>query len=339
MFDFPILVADIGGTNARFALVQDAHSMPILNTTTQVADHQDIGAAIDDAVLSKTSHQPKTIILAIAGPLDGDAPRLTNADWSFSPDALIERFELETVVIMNDFAAQALATIAIDGEHLITIAEGENLDDGPKVVVGPGTGLGVASIVQANGKWIILPSEGGHMDLGPRSEREFQIWPNLKKKNGRMEAELAISGQGIENLYQAIKVTDEDTAPSKPTLAADITQAAIENSDPAAVEAVELFFTMLGRFCGDLALLTLARGGVYIAGGIGVQLAEQFSSGPFLAAYRDKMPMQAIVESIGVQLIVHPNAALEGMIAFARAPEMCVLDAAIIVHANENANG
>ncbi|MBL4890549.1 MAG: glucokinase [Rhizobiaceae bacterium] len=333
MFDFPILVADIGGTNVRFALVQEAHSLPILNTTASVADYENIGEAIDEVVLAKTSHLPKTIILAIAGPLEGETIKLTNADWHFSPKELIERFNLETIVMMNDFAAQALATIAIDAEHLIAIGNGTIEPDKPKIVVGPGTGLGVANIVRSNGQWIILPGEGGHTDLGPRSEREFQIWPNLTKDQGRMTAELAISGPGIENLYSAIKFTDEGK--NDKLSASDITQAALEKSDPAATEAVSLFFTFLGRLCGDLALLTLAQGGVYIAGGIAAKLAEQIADGPFLDAFQDKSPNSAIVRSIGVQVITHPLAALEGMIAYVRAPEMCVLDAAIVVHRQE----
>ena len=333
MFDFPILVADIGGTNARFALVQDAHSLPVLNSTASVKDFKSIGDAIDEVVLAKTSLLPKTIILAIAGPLEREKIKLTNADWTFSPKDLIERFNLETAVIMNDFSAQALATIAIDAEHLIEIGEGRIDPDKPKVVVGPGTGLGVASIVRAEGKWIILASEGGHTDLGPRSEREFQIWPNLKKDQGRMTAELAISGPGIENLYRAIKITDGGK--SADLSAANISQAALEKSDPAAEEAVSLFFTLLGRLCGDLALTMLAQGGVYIAGGIAAKLADQIASGPFLEAYQDKSPNSAIVRSIGVQVITHPLAALEGMIAYARAPEMCLLDAAIVVHRQE----
>lgn len=333
MFDFPILVADIGGTNVRFALIQDVHSLPVLNSSAAVADYENIGDAIDAVVLAKTSHLPKTIILAIAGPLEREEIKLTNADWHFSPNGLIERFNLETIVIMNDFAAQALATIAIDAEHLIAIGEGTIEPDRPKVVVGPGTGLGVANIVRSDGKWIILPGEGGHTDLGPRSEREFQIWPKLRKDQGRMTAELAVSGPGIENLYRAIKITDDGE--SVELSAADITKAALEKSDPAAVEAVSLFFTFLGRICGDFALTTLAQGGVYIAGGIAAKLADQIATGPFLDAYQDKSPNSAIVRSIGVQVITHPLAALEGMIAYARAPEMCVLDAAIVVHRQE----
>lgn len=333
MFDFPVLVADIGGTNARFALVQDVHSVPILNTSASVADYENIGDAIDDVVLAKTSHLPKTIILAVAGPLEGEEIKLTNADWHFSPEALVERFDLETIVIMNDFAAQALATIAIDAEHLICISDGGIEDNKPKVVVGPGTGLGVANIVRADGKWIILPGEGGHTDLGPRSEREFQIWPNLKKDEGRMTAERAISGPGIENLYRAIKITD--SGQDSDLLAAEITQAALDGSDPAAIEAVALFFTFLGRLCSDLALTTLAQGGVYIAGGVAAKLVEQIATSPFLEAYHDKSPNSAIVRAIAVQVITHPLAALEGMIAYARAPEMCVLDAAIVVHKYE----
>lgn len=333
MFDFPILVADIGGTNARFALVQDVHSLPILNSSAAVTDYENIGDAIDEVVLAKTSHIPKTIILAIAGPLESEEIRLTNADWHFSPKELIEQFDLETIVIMNDFAAQALATIAIETEHLMAIGEGTIEPNKPKVVVGPGTGLGVANIVRSDDKWLILPGEGGHTDLGPRTEREFQIWPKLQKDQGRMTAELATSGPGIENIYRAIKITDGGE--NNNFSATEITQAALEKSDPAAVEAVSLFFTFLGRLCGDFALTTLARGGVYIAGGIAAKLADQFAVGPFLDAFQDKSPNSAIVRSIGVQVITHPLAALEGMIAYARAPEMCVLDAAIVVHRPE----
>jgi len=142
-----------------------------------------------------------------------------------------------------------------------------------------------------------------------------------------MSAELALSGRGIENLYRALCRLEEK--PQSLTSAEQITSAAIARQDKIAAETLDHFLTILGRVAGDLPLLTMARGGIYIAGGIAAKLAPRFNDGPFLAACQDKAPHSALVTNIGVQVITHPTAGLEGLIAYARAPQLFELEAVV----------
>ncbi|MFZ1815527.1 MAG: glucokinase [Rhizobiaceae bacterium] len=326
-FEFPVLVGDIGGTNARFAIVKDAKSPAIPLDPVRLADFPSIEVALRDAVISRTSLVPRTMMLAIATPLVGSTYRLTNADWVIDPAAMIAAFALERLVLMNDFAAQGLAATALKGEHLAAIGRGRALDNHARVAIGPGTGLGIALILPVNGKWAVIPGEGGHIDLGPRTAEEVSIWEHLKKENGRMSAENALSGRGLENLYQAIVAWHGGTQTS--LAASEISARALSGNDPAAREAAELFLTLLARVAGDMALLTLAHGGIYIAGGIASKMLPMIDHARFRANFEDKAPHQAILKSIPINIITHPTAALEGLAAFVRDPDLFSLESAI----------
>ncbi len=185
-------------------------------------------------------------------------------------------------------------------------------------MLGAGTGLGIAQLVNVGGKWTVISGEGGHVDLGPRTQREFAIWPHLAKQQGRMSAEEALSGRGMENLFEAICAADGIDS-GKPAAAA-ISAMAADNSNPQAVEAVALFFTLLARLAGDMALLTLSRGGIYLAGGIAQKLMPLLDKARFRADFEDKAPHQAIMRGIPVMVMTHPTAALEGLAAWVRQP-------------------
>lgn len=317
-FRFPVLVGDIGGTNARFALVRSA-DVPIEPfPPVKLRDHQSIEDAILTAVPGIGAVAPASMVLAIATPLVGERFRLTNADWVIDPAEMIRRFNLEQVVLMNDFAAQGLAALSLGGTHLHPVGKGTVLDGHPKAVLGAGTGLGIAQIVKVDGKWVIIPGEGGHIDIGPRTDREFAIWPHLIKQEGRMSAEEALSGRGIENLYQAI--CSLDGVGRRLHDAAEISARAVSGEDVQAVEAIQLFVALAARIAGDLALLTLARGGIYIGGGIAQKLVTAIDTAHFRHEFENKAPHQAILGSIAVNIVVHPMAALEGLAALVRDP-------------------
>jgi glucokinase len=325
-FAFPVLIGDIGGTNARFAIVPDKAQAPVRFEPVQLSHFSQIGDAIRHATAGHALLKPRTTVLAIATPLVGERFRLTNAEWIIDPMAMIQEFGLEEVALMNDFAAQGLAALALQKEHLSQIGEGRIVEGHPKAVVGAGTGLGIAQIVRIEGRWAIISGEGGHVDLGPRSQREFAIWPHLAKIEGRMSAEEALSGRGIENLYSALCAADGVT----PVIAdaAGISAAALSRSDPRAGEAIDLFFTLLGRVAGDMALLTLARGGVYLAGGIAQKLLPAIDPSRFRAAFTDKAPHRAILSEIPVMVMTHPTAALEGLSAWVSKPDEFSLEGA-----------
>lgn len=325
-FHFPVLIGDIGGTNARFAIVPDAASPAERFEPLKLSGFARIEDAIDD-VLRRTATRPATTLMAIATPLVGESFRLTNADWTIDPRQLIPGYGLKEVVLMNDFAAQGLAALALGPDHLARIGRGEIQQGHPKAVLGAGTGLGIAQLVEVAGKWTVISGEGGHVDLGPRTPREFAIWPHLAKQQGRMSAEEALSGRGIENLYNAIRLCDGVADGGRPS-AADISQMAMTAGDARAREAVALFFTLLARVAGDMALLTLARGGVYLAGGIAHKLMPALDPAKFRADFEDKAPHQGIMADIPVMVMTHPTAALEGLSAWVRQPDRYSLEGA-----------
>jgi len=182
----PVLIGDIGGTNARFAIVPDATSPVIEFPIVQTKDFPTIDDAIAKAVLSTSPVKPKSIIVAIAGPVDGDEIKLTNSPWVVRPRTLIGELGFGDVVVLNDFEAQALAVVALGPAHLEKIGGGESEKDAARLVLGPGTGLGVAGLIHSAGRWIPVPGEGGHMDIGPRTPRDFQVFPHIEKLDGRI---------------------------------------------------------------------------------------------------------------------------------------------------------
>jgi glucokinase len=315
---FPVLIGDIGGTNARFGIVE-APGLPMTRfDPVRIADF----ASIEDALrrlVKSMPRQPKSMTLAIATPLVGDRMRLTNGDWVIDPASLIAQFGLDGVVLMNDFAAQALAALALDPGHVTAAGGAPVLARAPKVVIGPGTGLGIAFLVNVAERWAIIPGEGGHVDLGPRSQREMTIWPHLEKSAGRMSAENALSGRGLENLFRAI--CKADGLPPRPANASEISQHAVDGSNAQAAEAVELFLRLLARVAGDMALLTLARGGVYIGGGIGARFTRQIATPSFRSEFEDKSPHEAILKTIPLFVLTHPTGALDGLNAFVQHPD------------------
>lgn len=321
-WSYPVVVADIGGTNARFALIEapDATTPPAGIVPTR--DFPGIAEAMDAAVLSATSLRPRTALIAVAGPIRGDRIPLTNAPWTIEPRALIEDFGLETVILVNDFEAQALALPDLDGASLRQIGGDAPLPEAPKAVVGPGTGLGVGALFRAMDRWIPVPGEGGHVELGPVTAEEYRLWPHIPRQGtgdtARVSAEHLLSGAGLVRLTRACAAADgtrtDFSSPQEIVAAADA-------GDALARTALSHFSRALGRIAGDMALVFMARGGVYLAGGIPPHILPYLADGSFRAAFEAKAPHEAIMARIPVYVIHHPQPALVGLAAFARDPD------------------
>lgn len=315
---FPILIGDIGGTNARFAILVDTYAEPKEFPIVQTADFKSIDDAIQASILDRTSVQPRSAVLAVAGPVDGDEIELTNCDWVVRPKVMFETLGLSDIVVVNDFEAQALAVVALGEEHMEKIGSGQPERSGSRVVLGPGTGLGVAGLIHACHRWIPVPGEGGHMDLGPRSPRDFEVFPHIETIEGRISGEQILCGRGLVNVYRA--VARADGVKPRFSTPAEITGAALEKSDGLAEEALDLFVTCLGRTAGDLALVFMSRGGVYLTGGIAQKIVPALKAGNFREAFEDKAPHRQLLKSMPVYVITHPLAALAGLAAYARTP-------------------
>jgi len=321
---FPTLIGDIGGTNARFALVPDETGRVIRFPTVLTADF----ATIDDAIAAVLPPDvtPHSAVLALAGPIQGDRVPLTNCHWVVEPKRMIARFGIDEVILLNDFEALSLSLPALAGDDLVSIGSGAPLANAAQVVVGPGTGLGAAALIHANGAWLPVPGEGGHIDLAPVSARDFEIWPHIERPHqqtdpfARIEGETLLCGSGLLRLYRAV-ASANGVAPrfDDPS---GITAAAIERSDAVAEEALELFCVHLGRLAGNLALIFMARGGVFLAGGIAAKIAPFLQQSGFRAAFIDKVPHGALMDRMPTSVVVHPEPALAGITAYARHPDL-----------------
>jgi glucokinase len=314
---FPVLVGDIGGTNGRFALLTAKNAELISFPTVRTADFPNIDDAIRGAIFTATEIRPKSALLAIAGPVNSDEIELTNCPWVIRPKVMMAALGFEEIIVLNDFEAQALAVVALDKEHLEQIGGGGVDPVAGRVVLGPGTGLGVAGLINARGIWQPIPGEGGHTDVGPRTARDQQIFPYLEAIEGRISAEQILCGRGMVNLYRAICRADKiDAVYGQPS---DVTAAAAKG-DAQAVETLSLFATFLGRVAGDLALVFMAKGGVYLSGGIAQKILPVLKMGEFRAAFNDKAPHSEIMSKMPVFVMTHPLAAVIGLAAFARNP-------------------
>lgn len=316
-FAFPVLVADIGGTNARFAVVEHEAARTEFLPITRTASHPDIIPAIQHVLGRAACNKLKTAIIAAAGPVTGNKIPLTNAAWVIEPLKMIAGLGLQEVVIVNDFEAQALALPGLEGDAIEQIGGGQMLSNAAKVVIGPGTGLGAGAIIHAADSWIPVPGEGGHVELGPISEEDYSIWPHIERAGGRISAEHILSGTGMPRLARAVAAAMG--AERDFSKAAEITMAADAN-DPVAVKTLEVYGRALGRLAGDFALAFLARGGAYLTGGVTPHIARFLTDGRFRASFEAKAPHEALIKSIPTFIVRHENPALEGLAAFARTP-------------------
>jgi glucokinase len=315
---FPILIGDIGGTNARFAILVDSYAEPKDFPTVQTAQFATIDEAIQTAILDRTSILPRSAVLAVAGPVEGDEIHLTNCNWVVRPKIMAGSLNLEDIVVLNDFEAQALSVVALGEEHMEKIGPGASEPGAGRVVLGPGTGLGVAGLIHACHRWIPVPGEGGHMDIGPRTARDFEVFPHLERIEGRLSGEQILCGRGLVNVYRAVATADGKEP--RFTTPAEITSAALEKSDAVAEEALSIFVTCLGRTAGDLALVFMSRGGVYLTGGIAQKIIPALKTGAFRAAFEDKAPHRQLMQAMPVYVITHPLGAVSGLAAYARTP-------------------
>jgi len=319
----PTLIGDIGGTNARFQIVEEDGNIAVFDPV-RTADFSCADEAIKAAVLAKTDLHPRTAILAAAGPIKPDGLDLTNAEWKIEAEQFLAAGPWQELVLMNDFEAQALALPFLGDDEVEIIGRASPVVKRNKAAIGPGTGLGVGSLIHADGKWIPVAGEGGHVDLGPRDDREAAVWDHLETIEGRISAEQVLSGGGLENLYRAC--CGANTIEPQLTGAAVISKAAMESDDLAAKEALSLFCTCLGRVAGDLALTNMTRGGIYIAGGIGRQILSFLNASDFRAAFDDKAPHEGLMRSIATVVVTHPLPALLGLAGYARTPSDFLID-------------
>ena len=307
-----VLVADIGGTNARFALADIATLEVVSVRTLAGADYPNLADAMK-AYLKDIAEPVSHAGIAVAAPLDADEVQFTNSSWSFVQSKLAAEVGLEAVHVFNDFEALSLSLPHLTPDELHQIGGGAPVANAPKAVLGPGTGLGVAGLVWSGAEWVALPGEGGHMTLGAEDERELALIERLRKGRSRLSAERALSGSGLSDLHLAVAASHghnlEALAP------ADVGKQALSGKDEVAAEALDIFVTWLGRFAGDVALVLGAHGGVYLGGGIAPKMLDRLTQGDLREAFERKGRMTAFVEPIPIYVIIAEFPALTGAAA------------------------
>lgn len=308
--NFPKLIGDVGGTHARFALLDHNHTI-YAQKTLLCAEFATFLQAVQAYLNLQDNIQISEAAVAIANPITGDQIQMTNHQWAFSIDETRQALGLQRLVFKNDFTALALAIPHLPKNELLQVGGGEPVKNSRIGVLGPGTGLGVSGLVYADGRWVALEGEGGHVAFSPINDRECDILKLCWKDYQRVSAERLISGSGLQILYQSIctlnVATAEDLSP------ADISNRAIEDTDANCVEALEIFCQMLGTVAGSLALTLGAVSGIYIGGGIIPRLSDYFVNSGFRERFDRKGRMAKYVRKIPVYVIQTPNPALTGI--------------------------
>jgi glucokinase len=318
------LVADIGGTNARFAL-SDGGGRPHSIRVLPCSDYPTLEDAIE-AYLAGVQVRPRRAAVAVAVALTGDRVQMTNHIWSFSAAAVRQRLELDQLLLLNDFVALALAIPYLRTEECHQVGDGAAVEGLPIALIGPGTGLGMSGLIPAGDRYIPLQSEGGHATYGAASKRESAILTVLARRFNHISAERLISGPGLVNLYRAIAEVEgksaDDLAPP------DISRRAIAGECPICLEALDTFCAMLGTAAGNLVLTLGARGGVYIGGGIVPRLGEYFDRSPFRASFQQRGRFSAYLTAVPsyVNQATHP-ALLGAAAAFSHPPREIGIEA------------
>jgi len=309
-----IVLADVGGTNVRFAIARNGTPGPIAHLS--VADYPQFGDALA-AFLERQATRVSVgrAILGVAGFVENDHCALTNNPWVVSAKELRARFGLSHVRIVNDFEAIAWSLPHLAAADLCAIGGQAPKPGAPKVVLGPGTGLGVAAYLHGKDGDVVIGGEGGHASLASSSPREDAIVARLRSQYGHVSAERALSGDGLTNLYHAIAALDCVSVPERN--AAEITEAAIEGRCATSRAAVDSFCSFLGSVAGNLALSFGAQGGIYIAGGIVSHIRDYLLKSEFRSRFEAKGRLRRYLQTVPVYLILHADPAFLGLQALA----------------------
>ena len=303
------LAADVGGTHARIGLVSrrpdGARPVTVLQYHRYAcADWPSLTAVLKDFVgqLGGTVRVDQCAV-ASAGYVLGDAIVNDNLPWPVSIRDIRDSLGIERLAVVNDFEAVAYATQFLVQADTTPVIEADSAGSGPVLVMGPGTGLGSAVLLPGKPHATVLPTEAGQIALSPGNDREMDILRLLAKDRPYVSFEHALSGPGLLNLYRALcLLRGQPVALAKPS---EVTRAALEYSDEAAVEALDVFCGLLGSFVGDLALLYGARGGVFLAGGILPQIREVLLASSFKERFFNKGVMRAFLQQVPVRLMEH----------------------------------
>jgi glucokinase len=333
-----ILAGDIGGTKSNLALLDGKGDRLriVFNYRYHSNEYTRFEDIIDD-FLSRgrdfLSDSPAGRIQAagfgVAGPVIGRGVRITNLSWGIDADALDRQLGTRHIVLLNDLEATGYSLACLAPEDVYILNEGQPAPRGTQALIAAGTGLGEAIVIWNGSRYVVCPSEGGHSDFAPRTEQEIELLRYLKTLYKFVSFELVVSGRGFLTLHEflnkRIRHPSFDEAGADP--APEITRLGLAGSCPVCVETLDLFVTLYGAEAGNLALKALARGGVFVAGGIAPKILPKMQNGKFFTAFCEKEKFEELLSHIPIQIVLNEEAPLLGAAAEAAARELLAANA------------
>ncbi len=315
-----ILAGDIGGTKTNLGIFQMGKRRPLVKRFKSYpsGDFEKFEEIIA-LFLSENNEKVKKACFGIAGPVEKERCKITNLSWDVSSSRIKKTFNLKSVKLVNDLGAMAASVPYLTSSEIFKINEERPEKNGNIALIAPGTGLGQSLLVYGSGKYIPVPSEGGHVDFAPNNDLEDGLLKFLRKQYGHVSLERIISGIGILNIYNYLKATGKYKEPrwlEKRIASEDsgkvINESAQEKGNKLCLKTIDMFLSILGASAGNLALTGLTRGGVYIGGGIPPRLLWRFMDGSFMKAFSDKGRFKGLMTTIPVYIILNSSAGLLG---------------------------
>jgi glucokinase len=318
-----LLAGDIGGTKTLLGLFDALPARPraIASQAFVTLDYDDLGAMAAEFLRAQSvrAEAIEGSCFGVAGPIIGDAAELTNVPWRIDARRVASALGIPRISLLNDLQAMAYSVPVLQAHELHALQQGEALRGGNIALIAAGTGLGEALLHNVRGRFIPSPSEGGHADFPARTEKEIQLVRDLTARYGRAEVEHVVSGRGLVNVHRvthdrpcAAAVDPDDVdAPAK------ISAAALDGRCAQCGEALDLFVSAYGAEAGNLALRTVATGGVFIGGGIAPKILRALTTGEFMRAFRTKPPLDAMLAAMPVNVILNAESGLLGAAVFA----------------------
>jgi glucokinase len=314
------LAGDIGGTKTLLQIFKEPGLRePLLRRSYSSAAYSSLDLIVADFLAEANVSDVAAACFALAGPVFGRIVSLTNLPWVVNADALATQFGIKSIKLINDFEAVGLGVAAMEEADLLSLQQGAKQEQGLRVVVGAGTGLGVAWLNMQDEKYIVHPSEGGHLDFAPIDETQYELLRYLQQRHQHVSYERIVSGPGLVTIFEFLRDTQRATpsaaivaAMSGADAAATISLFASEQQEEIAVKALDLFTQIYGAFVGNIALVALPRGGIYIAGGIAAKIASQMQNGCFMQTFLDKGRFKDLLSTLPMYIVLNPDIGLLG---------------------------
>ena len=312
-----IIAGDVGGTKTLLGVFEPAAPRPRLVATHEyaTAEHRRFVEILDKFERAAFTTSIDAVVVGVAGPVVGNAARLTNVTWDVTADEIAKRLGVQRVQLLNDLEALATSVDVLAADEVAVLQRGTPRTDGNAAVIAAGTGLGQAILHRVGGRLCPVASEGGHADFAARTEREIELVKMLRERFGRAEVEQVLSGPGLVNLHrfthrggqcELLETVDEPGSPAR------ISQAGLSGRCQQCADALRMFVNAYGAEAGNLALRTMATSGVYVGGGIAPKILPALKTDLFMDAFVAKEPMRELLERVPVKVILNPQAGLIG---------------------------